>query len=336
VRLDRTDELLPADATTFTSRCTLTFVDGGKSREVARRVEAARLGGRDGAPYVFALPGVGELACTAHTRPHDGRPAGLALPGNQGFALPLRDEHDVRGTPSESHDPDVYSGAPTYYDYRPGQLVSYWFFYAGSALPALISQRLLGHKRARAAGAESAVLAPSSGAAAAEDAAARYALNESHPELFSLVVEDQFEAFGFGDLWDKLGAFVTAIGRDTFLCHQGDWECVTVFLDPENELGAPVAVGFAAHGDKSRVAWKDVDKHDGRLVVYSALGSHASLPKPGYNWKTGDFGDANGRRWRTQERLEPVKQEWWGYGGAWGRAGKVADLTGPLGPSPYK
>jgi hypothetical protein len=337
VRLDRTEELLPADATEFASRCTLCFVEHGKSQRVADRVEVKRLGGRDAAPYVFAAAGVGEVPCTAYTRPHDRRPADLRLAADDGFALPLRDEQDVRGNASQSDEPGVYKGTAVYYDYLPGRLVSYWFFYAGSALPALISQRLLGHNRARAAGPlETTTLAPSSPAAAAEDAAARYALLETHPELFSLVVEDRFESFGFADLWDKLDTFVTAIGRDTYLCHQGDWEHVTVFLDPKNELGDPLSVGFAAHGKKSSVAWADVDQEDGRLVVYSGLGSHASMPKPGYNWETGDFSDANGLRWRTWEQVEPVRQSWWGYGGAWGRAGEVGDLTGPLGPSPYK
>jgi hypothetical protein len=224
-----------------------------------------------------------------------------------------------------------------YHDYRPGKLVSYWFFYAGSALPALISRRLFDHNRSKAAGGalESTVAAPTP-TVAAEDAAARHALADSHPELFALASEGELEGFGFGDIWDKLNTFVRALGRETYLCHEGDWERVTIFLDPEDELADPRAVNFDAHGEKSHVAWADVDKEDGRLVVYSGLGSHASLPKRGYRWKSGDYGAGDGLRWQTWEQLEPVRQAWWGYGGAWGRAGEVGDLTGPLGPSPYK
>jgi hypothetical protein len=137
-------------------------------------------------------------------------------------------------------------------------------------------------------------------------------------------------------MWDKLNTFVTAIGRDSYLCHEGDWEHVTVFLDPEDELADPRSVGFEAHGTRSGVSWGDVDKEGGRLVVYGGRGSHASLPKPGKHWMTGDVGDADGIRWQTWDRLESVTQEWWGFGGAWGRVGEVGDLTDPLGPSPYK
>jgi hypothetical protein len=239
---------------------------------------------------------------------------------------------------STTADSDVYAGAPVYFDYRPRKLVSYWFFYAGSALPALISRRLFDHNRAKATGGgfESTLDAAPTPTAAVEDAAARHALAASYPELFALASVDELEGFGFGDIWDKLDTFVHAIGRDTYLCHEGDWERVTVFLDPEDELADPRAINFDAHGEKSQVAWADVDKEDGRFVVYSGLGSHASLPKPGYRWKSGDVGAANGLRWQTWEQLETVRQAWWGYGGAWGRAGSVGDLTGPLGPSPYK
>ena len=205
-------------------------------------------------------------------------------------------------------------------------------------MPALISRRLLRHSQggleefaadSREAAAEEA---------AAEEAAAGEALLHSNTELFALVAspERPFEDFRVSDIWDKLNTYVTAIGRGSYLCHQGDWEHVTLFLNPENELADPLTVGFDAHGKKSRAHWEQLDEEDGRLVVYSGRGSHASLPKPGSHWKTGDVGDVGGLRWRTWNWLEPVTQDWWGFGGAWGRVGEVGDLTGPLGPSPYK
>jgi hypothetical protein len=338
VRIDRTEQLRPADATEFVSRSTLTFVEGDRVHEIADEVASPRLGSAAGNGYAFTRRGLAEIACTTHTRPHDKRPADLRLASSDGFAMALRSGDDVHGTSSTAADPDVYAGAPVYYDYRPGKLVSYWFFYAGSALPALISRRLFDHNRAKAAGGgfENTLVAAPTPTAAAEDAAARYALAASNPELFALASVDELEGFGFGDIWDKLDTFVHAIGRDTYLCHEGDWERVTVFLDPKDELGDPPTVNFDAHGEKSQVAWADVDKEDGRLVVYSGLGSHASLPKPGYRWKSGDYGAGDGLRWQTWHQLEPVRQAWWGYGGAWGAAGAAGDLTGPLGPSPYK
>jgi hypothetical protein len=123
---------------------------------------------------------------------------------------------------------------------------------------------------------------------------------------------------------------------DTYLCHEGDWERVTVFLDPEDELADPRAVNFDAHGEKSQVTWADVDKEDGRLVVYSGLGVARFDAQAGVPLEE--------RRQRRRRRppladlgpAQPVRQAWWGYGGAWGAAGASGDLTGPLGPSPYK
>jgi hypothetical protein len=108
----------------------------------------------------------------------------------------------------------------------------------------------------------------------------------------------------------ELNTYVQAIGRDSYLCHEGDWEHVTICLNPEDELGEPLEIGFAAHGKKSAASWAELDKDDGRLVVYSGRGSDASLPKPGKHWNSGDVGDADGLRWETWERLEPVTQNW--------------------------
>jgi hypothetical protein len=76
---------------------------------------------------------------------------------------------------------------------------------------------------------------------------------------------------------------------------------------------------------------KDAETHP---IAYSAIGSHASLPTPGFGHV--DVGDPDGPRWRTWEALiSIVEGPWYGFGGAWGRVGKVRDATGPLGPGPH-
>ena len=57
-------------------------------------------------------------------------------------------------------------------------------------------------------------------------------------------------------------------------------------------------------------------------------------PRPGFGHI--DVGDPDGPQWRTWEDLASiVEQPWYGFGGAWGRVGKVRDSTGPLGPGAH-
>lgn len=135
--------------------------------------------------------------------------------------------------------------------------------------------------------------------------------------------------------------------------HEGDWENVDVVLGLAN--AAPRRVEFYGHGRPLRVAWSDVERTGGgrtHPVVYSARNSHASYPTPAPR-RTEDntlcLGGTRvcsvelrdrGTRWAPWERsgglVDARTQPWYGYGGAWGKAGEVADATGPLGPSVYK
>jgi hypothetical protein len=146
------------------------------------------------------------------------------------------------------------------------------------------------------------------------------------------------------------------------LSHEGDWENVDVVLDGDDE---PRAVLFYGHGHPRPTPWRAVCKlvegggedcdssSPGRPVVYSALFSHASYATPdeerdeasrvckkllvricSYDFRNRGFlwdplaepGDLR------EVRAEP----WYGFGGAWGHAGRFKDTTGPLGPSKYK
>ncbi len=138
--------------------------------------------------------------------------------------------------------------------------------------------------------------------------------------------------------------------------HEGDWENIDVVLGLAN--GAPRRVEYAAHGgEPQRVAWTAVERHgDDRThpVAYSARNSHASYPTAAPR-RTKDnelclAGSTRlcsvelrdrGTRWAPWEKgddglVNAVDEPWYGFGGAWGKAGAVPDSTGPLGPSVYK
>jgi hypothetical protein len=117
------------------------------------------------------------------------------------------------------------------------------------------------------------------------------------------------------------------------LVHEGDWEHVALRLNARNR---PTRIAFFVHGEAVVCRFAAVAKSGGtHPVVYSALGSHASLPGAGEH-ESGDV-TARGRRWTTWRRLADVRrQAWFGYGGAWGEVGANAVTTGPLGPSRFR
>ncbi len=64
--------------------------------------------------------------------------------------------------------------------------------------------------------------------------------------------------------------------------HEGDWEAVSVILDPQ---GKPLTVGYSQHSEGKRRDWAEVPKQGLRPRVYVALGSHANYFAPGkHRW----------------------------------------------------
>ena len=143
--------------------------------------------------------------------------------------------------------------------------------------------------------------------------------------------------------------------------HEGDWERISVLLRhaPGTIDYLPVSVRFHTHDGHRDIPWQAVTRTAAgdspalsHPVAYSAVGSHATY------WRTGDYAIvvklaghpalsvddhamacADCPQWRTWERLlDATAQRWYGYGGAWGRAGSIegGGTTGPLGPSRYK
>lgn len=110
--------------------------------------------------------------------------------------------------------------------------------------------------------------------------------------------------------------------------HQGDWEHASLVLGPG---GSVEGAYFAAHGRPAMVEADRLEWVDGRVVVYSARGSHASYPTAG-DHEHGDRTE-DGPSWETWRRLRPLShQDWRHFAGAWGTVGTLAETTGPLGP----
>jgi hypothetical protein len=335
VVLHADDKLRPASADWFVARSELRWatgrgLDGEAVPEASGDIDAARLGAASADPYRFQ-----RYVASALTRPLDDHAARRGDPPlEQGFFLRLRKEAFARGDKGASSDPSVYSGSTVYWDYdEDAKAITYWLFYPGSSPP-------LGILRA---GEQIGTRGPPTDAVPAEleaaDAAAKLEeFQRAYPGL-ALEAEPTTRTRGLGDVIQRLSVVaegVRALLREDDVLHEGDWERITVYLDQADLEGAPPAsVGFYRHSTNTFKKWQGVEKQDGtHPVAYSAIGSHASLPTPGFGFI--DVGDPDGPRWRTWEDLAGIAdQPWYGFGGAWGRVGKVRDSTGPLGPGAH-
>jgi hypothetical protein len=341
VVLHEDDKLRPSSADWFLGRCSLRWatgrgLDGVPVPEAPGEIDASRLGAASGNPYSFH----GHPA-SALTRPLDDQPArGGEPPVAQGFFLRLREEAFARGDKGESSDPAVYAGTTTYWDYdETTKAMTYWLFYPGSSPPLgiLRMDEQIG-LRARDTGEVPAGETPPPELEAAAAAAYLEEFQQAYPGL-AREVEPPAQTRGFGDALQSLriaAAGVRALLRDDDVMHEGDWERITVYLDQADpERAPPASVVFYRHSTNTFRKWNSVAKKaKTHPVCYSAIGSHASLPTPGFGHL--DVGDPDGPQWRTWEDLAPiVEQPWYGFGGAWGRVGKVRDSTGPLGPGPH-
>jgi hypothetical protein len=334
VVLHAEDKLRPSSANWFLARSELRWatgrgLSGDAVPDAARGIEPDRLGAASPSPYRFD----GYVA-SALTRPLDDQPVRRGEPPlQQGFFLRLREEGFARGDKGTSSDPSLYAGATVYWDYEEnGKALTYWLFYPGSSPP-------LGILRA---GEQIGTRGPPTEAVPVEleaaDAAAKLEeFQRAYPGL-ALAAEPPDRTRGLDDVIDRLrivGEAVRALLREDDVLHEGDWERITVYLDERDPVrNPPASVGFYRHSTNTFKKWDDVEKQRTHPVVYSAIGSHASLPTPGFGHI--DVGDPDGPRWRTWEDLAAVAdQPWYGFGGAWGDLGRVRESTGPLGPGAH-
>jgi hypothetical protein len=107
------------------------------------------------------------------------------------------------------------------------------------------------------------------------------ALRKAHPELKNKLVARAVRDPQSGQLW--LQYWLWYIYNDYHLAfnaglHEGDWEMVQLGLKGET----PDVVVYAQHDQAERRDWSQVRKTgDGRPIVFSARGSHASYFEPG-------------------------------------------------------
>jgi hypothetical protein len=334
------DKLRPASADWFLARSALRWangraLDGDDVPEAGGEVDPDRLGAAGANVYR-----VGSYLASSLTRPLDDNPArGTEPPREQGFFLRLREEGFARGDKGTSGEGSVYAGATTYWDYdEKSKALTYWLFYPGSAPPLgiLRATEQIGLRAIDATGDAAAGAAPHE-LRAAVAAAQLEEFAQAYPGL-AREAEPEGRPRGLGDALERLhtvAAGVKALLRDDNVLHEGDWERVTVYLDEADpEGGAPESVAYYRHSTNTFKRWQDVEKDKTHVVAYSAIGSHASLPTPGFGFI--DVGDPKGPRWRTWEDLFPVaEQPWYGFGGAWGRIGRVREASGPLGPGAH-
>lgn len=338
------DKLRPSSAEWFIGRSTLRWatgrgLDGDPVPGAERRVDPKRLGAASADPYR-----VGNYSASALTRPLDDQAARQGdPPTEQGFFLRLRREASARGTKSASADRKLYTGVPTYYDYdERAKALTYWLFYPGSSPPlgVLRLTEQIG-VRSRDAAEVPTRDGPPDEVEAAVSAAMLEEFRRAYPGL-ALEAWPPAGARGFpGDIAQQLrvvAAGVKALLRDDNVLHEGDWERITLYLDQAAPLTKPPAhVAYYRHATNTFRKWQSVRKQGTHPLVFCAIGSHASLPSPGFGFI--DVGDPNGPRWETwkpENGVLPIEdQPWYGFGGAWGRLGKVRDATGPLGPGAH-
>ena len=138
--------------------------------------------------------------------------------------------------------------------------------------------------------------------------------------------------------------------------HEGDWERVTLQLDPDTM--EPINAVLSAHTHSSIVPIEDIaDPETGRPVVYVAGGSHAIYATPGtHDTEAPGFDDRtvpNPNNVPLSELEDAVIYENWGEmrdvtaqpwytnepgnnGVRWGEIGETTHTSGPHGPSAKK
>lgn len=118
--------------------------------------------------------------------------------------------------------------------------------------------------------------------------------------------------------------------------HEGDWEGVALLL----RNGELKAAYYSQHDGGQWYCAKDLEKDSlGRVVVYSALGSHASFPKPGA-YRRGLFflgSDEVAAGETIEMSLRPLAAEpYLGFEGRWGKKSFLPWNKAPLAPHPER
>jgi hypothetical protein len=179
--------------------------------------------------------------------------------------------------------------------------------------------------------------APLSSVAAA-DVAAPGRGDDLRPATYARVVRRDR-----GGAWLQYWLYYPAQSQDRGIVrtgrHEGDWELVQTGVDAS---GRPREVVYAQHSGAERCAWAEVERRNGRPVVYAARGSHASYLRGGVRdrmWPDpNDHADGQGRVVRPHvvsvSTRSPAWIRWPGrWGGAEARWWVPAEQDSPRGPA---
>ncbi len=162
------------------------------------------------------------------------------------------------------------------------------------------------------------------------------ALRKAHPELRNKLVARAVRDPGSGQLWLQYWLFY--IYNDYHLAlnaglHEGDWEMVQLGMKGEQ----PDVAVYAQHDYGERRNWSEVRKTaDGRPIVFSARGSHASYFEPGLYSTQAWYDVCDGARSAAHTELVVLEDGelpgWARWEGFWGDT--KAPIKKLLSPSP--
>jgi hypothetical protein len=154
------------------------------------------------------------------------------------------------------------------------------------------------------------------------------ALRKAHPELKNKLVARAVRDPDSDQLWLQYWFFY--IYNDYHLAlnaglHEGDWEMVQLGMDGEH----PKVAVYAQHDYAERRDWSGVrTTADGRPIVFSARGSHASYFEPGLYSTQAWYDVCDGARSAAHTDLLILKEDelpgWARWQGFWG------DTTAPI------
>jgi hypothetical protein len=148
------------------------------------------------------------------------------------------------------------------------------------------------------------------------------ALRKAHPELKNKLVARAVRDPDSGRLW--LQYWLWYIYNDYHLAfnaglHEGDWEMVQLGMKGEQ----PDVAVYAQHDQAERRDWSQVRKtDDGRPIVFSARGSHASYFEPGLYSTEAWYDVCDGARSASATELVILHEDslpgWARWQGYWG------------------
>ncbi|HSS57442.1 MAG TPA: hypothetical protein VLK59_05500, partial [Solirubrobacteraceae bacterium] len=142
----------------------------------------------------------------------------------------------------------------------------------------------------------------------------RVARPDLRNRVYGHAVEDNGRLWLQYWLWYFYNDYSLALGAGL---HEGDWEMVQFRMHDDQ----PDVAVYAQHTYGEQRPWKDVEKEDGRPVVYVARGSHASYFEAGFHTTEAWYDLADGKRPSPELTLEVIGDDgpaWALWPGRWG------------------